>query len=131
MLGRCRCGLFADDGYLETYNSLMSQAKDKKGNQSADSGLNNIPELTGKSRETFMKKAAINGFTIEDNGARITLRPRGIEAQAEITIEDDPGNGYKVVAAAGTFAGFARGQKRKFFEDNVNRWVLEALQQAL
>jgi len=129
-LGRCRCGLFTDDSYLDTYNSLQIQAKNKKKNASADHVLNNVPELIGQSRETFMKKIAINGFSIEDNGTRITLRPRGLESQAEITIEDNPGNGYRVVAATGRFASFNRGYKRKYLEDNVNRWVLEALQQA-
>lgn len=128
-LGRCRCGLFTNDNYLENYNSLTNQVKNKKATQSDAHVLNNIPELAGQIRETFLKKASINGFSIEDNGSRITLRPRGIESQAEITIEDTVGNGYKVVEAAGKFAGFARGHKRKYFEDNVNRWVLEALQQ--
>lgn len=127
-LGRCRCGLFANKDYLVTYNNLMNQAKNKKSNAAAGLALNNLPELTGKPRENFFKKASINGFSIEDNGSRITLSPRGIESQAKITIEDDPGNGYRVVEATGKFAGFARGYKRKYFEDNVNRWLLEVLQ---
>ncbi len=128
-LGRCRCGLFVNDGYLVTYNNLKNHAKDKKANATANHASNNLPELNGHARENFLKKAAINGFSIEDKGDLITLRPRGIESQAEITIKDDPGNGYRVVDANGKFAGFARGHKRKYFEDNVNRWVLEALQQ--
>jgi ferredoxin-thioredoxin reductase catalytic subunit len=128
--GRCRCGLFANDGYLVTYNNLANHGKNKKSNAAAGQTLNSIPELTGKARETFMKKAAINGFSIEDNGARITLRPRGIESQAEITIENEPGHSFRVVEATGNFTGFARGNKRKYFEDNVNRWLLESLQQA-
>lgn len=127
-LGRCRCGLFANGDYLVTYNNIKNNAKNNKANSTANHASNNLPELNGKARETFMKKAAINGFSIEDKGNLITLRPRGSESQAEITIEDDPGNGYRVVRANGKFAAFSRGYKRKYFEDNVNRWVVEALQ---
>lgn len=129
-LGRCRCGLFVTDDYLVTYNNLKSEANAKRKNSSTNHTLNNIPELNGKAREAFLKKICINGFSIEENGTRITLRPRGLEAEAELTIEDDPGNGYRVVDAAGKFSGYTRGQKRKFFEDNLNRWVLESVQQA-
>jgi ferredoxin-thioredoxin reductase catalytic subunit len=130
VLGRCRCGLFTNDDYLNDYNNLKNQVKDKKSKASNSQILNNLPELTGRAREIFLRKASVNGFSIEDSGDRITLRPRGIEYQAEITIEDNPGNGYSVVGASGKFAGFARGVKRKYFEDNVNRWLVESLQQA-
>ncbi|GAH38756.1 unnamed protein product, partial [marine sediment metagenome] len=52
------------------------------------------------------------------------------EATAEVTIEDDKVNGFRVVSASGRYAGFARGQKRSYFESYINRWVMEAVFQS-
>ncbi|GAI26137.1 unnamed protein product, partial [marine sediment metagenome] len=83
-----------------------------------------------KARGELLKKICINGFSIEDNGSRLTLRPRGAEATAEVTIEDDGENGWKVVGASGSYAGFARGKKRSYFESYVNQWAAEAILQS-
>lgn len=125
--GRCRCGLFANDGYLENYHSLKNHSNHNHKAPPDGKVLNGIPKLDGYVRESLLKKCAINGFAIEDHGDRITLRPRGAEHQAEITIEAQDGNGYRVVGASGKYTAFGRGLKRKYFEDNVNRWAFEAL----
>ncbi|MBA7549657.1 hypothetical protein ES705_42148 [subsurface metagenome] len=128
--GRCRCGLFANDNYLENYNSLKGEAKKKKRKVEAAPVFAMLPAMNGKARGEFLKKASINGFSIEDNGSHLTLRPRGAEATAEVTIEDDKVNGFRVVSASGSYAGFARGQKRSYFESYINRWVMEAVFQS-
>jgi len=128
--GRCACGLFANDAYIENYNSLKSDAKSKKGNAVSEPILNNLPAMNGQARGELLKKISVNGFSIEDNGIRITLHPRGSESIAEVTIEDDGVNGWRVVSASGQYAVFARGQKRKYFESNINRWEAEAILQA-
>lgn len=129
-LGRCRCGLFADDNYLENYNSLKGEAKKKKGKVEAAPVFAMLPAMNDKARGEFLKKASINGFSIEDSGSRITLRPRGAEATAEVTIEDDKVKGWRVVGASGLYAGFSRGQKRSYFESYINRWIMEAVFQS-
>lgn len=128
--GRCRCGLFTDDGYLENYNGLKGEAKKKKGKTKATPIFEMLPAMNGKAKGALLKKISINGFSIEDNGSRITLRPRGAEATAEVTIEDDKVNGFRVVSASGSYAGFARGQKRSYFESYINRWAAESVFQS-
>ena len=124
--GCCRCGLFANDSYLDNYNSLTSRTRKKKEKEAAAPVFNMMPTLNDKARGELLKKISINGFSIEDNGSRLTLRPRGAEATAELTIEDDRENGWRVVSAKGQYAGFTRGQKRSYFESYLNRWVVEA-----
>ena len=128
--GRCRCGLFTNDNYLENYNSLKGEAKKKRGKVEAAPVLAMLPAMNDKGRGALLKKISVNGFSIEDNGSRLTLRPRGAGAQAEITIEDDKVNGWRIVSASGAYAGFARGQKRSYFESYINRWVMEAVFQS-
>jgi len=128
--GRCRCGLFANDNYLGNYNSLKGEAKKKRGKVEAAPVFAMLPAMNDKARGEFLKKASINGFSIEDNGSRLTLRPRGAEATAEVTVEDDKVNGFRVVSASGRYAGFARGQKRSYFESYINQWVAEAVFQS-
>jgi len=128
--GCCRCGLFVNDSYLENYNSLKNKAKSRKKDQAAVPVLNMMPAMNDKAKGELLKKISINGFSIEDNGSRLTLRPRGAEATAEVTIEDDTVNGWKVVSASGQYAGFARGQKRSYFESYINRWVVESILQS-
>ncbi|MBA7629081.1 hypothetical protein ES703_36579 [subsurface metagenome] len=130
-LGRCRCGLFADDAYIENYNSLKGRAKRKKEKVEAAPVFEMLPPMNDKARGAFLKKISMNGFSIEDNGDRLTLHPRGAEAQAEVTIEDNGVNGWKVVSASGRYAGFARGKKRSYFESYINRWAVEAFLQVV
>ncbi|MBA7593447.1 hypothetical protein ES703_00367 [subsurface metagenome] len=128
--GRCRCGLFTDDNYLENYNSLKGETKKKRGKVEAAPVFALLPAMNDKARGALLRKISINGFSIEDNGNRITLHPRGAEATAEVTIEDNGVNGFKVVSASGSYTGFARGQKRSYFESYFNRWVVEAVLQS-
>ena len=128
--GRCRCGLFANDNYLENYNSLKGETKKKKRKVEATPVFAMLPAMNGKARGELLKKISVNGFSIEDNGNRLTLHPRGAEATAEVTIEDDKVNGFRVVSASGRYAGFARGSKRSYFESSINRWVAEAVFQS-
>ncbi|HUV57016.1 MAG TPA: ferredoxin-thioredoxin reductase catalytic domain-containing protein [Dehalococcoidales bacterium] len=128
--GRCRCGLFADGNYQENYNSLKSKAKSKKKDQAAAPVFAQLPAMNGKAKGELLKKISVNGFSIEDNGSRLTLRPRGADATSEVTIEDDGVNGFRVVSASGRYAEFARGQKRSYFESYINRWVMESVFQS-
>jgi len=128
-LGRCRCGLFANDAYMENYNSLQGGAKRKKEEVVAAPTLGILPAMNDKARGELLKKISVNGFSIEDNGIRVTLRPRGSESIAEITIEDDGVNGWRVVSASGQYAAFTRGKKRSYFESNINQWTAEAILQ--
>ena len=128
--GCCRCGLFVNDAYIENYNTLKGEAKKKRGKVEAAPVFAMLPAMNDKARGELLKKISVNGFSIEDNGSRLTLRPRGAEATAEVTIEDDGVNGYRVVGAKGRYGGFARGQKRSYFESYINRWVMEAVLQS-
>jgi len=83
-----------------------------------------------KAKGEFFKKISINGFSISEMDSQLTLRPRGAEATAEITIEEVESAVWKVVGASGQYAGFARGKKRPYFESYINRWALEAVLQA-
>lgn len=126
-LGRCRCGLFTNDAYIENYNSLQGEAKKKRGKVEAAPVFAMLPAMNDKARGELLKKISVNGFSIEDNGSRLTLRPRGAEATAEVTIEDDKVSGFRVVSASGAYAGFARGKKRSYFETYINQWAAEAI----
>ncbi|HUV51892.1 MAG TPA: hypothetical protein VMW64_02305 [Dehalococcoidia bacterium] len=84
------------------------------------------PKVKGE----FLKKISINGFSIEEGDSTLTLRPRGAETTAGIIIQEVEPNVWQVVGASGQYAGFARGKKRSYFEDYVNRWALEAVLQA-
>ena len=83
------------------------------------------PEAKGE----FLKKISINGFSITDSGNTLTLRPRGAEATAEITIKEVEPNVWKVEGASGRYAGFYRGKKRSYFETYLNQWVTESVLQ--
>ena len=128
--GSCACGLFTNDTYIENYNNLKGEANKKRGKAEAATVFAMLPAMNGKARGELFKKISINGFSIEDNGSRLTLRPRGAEATAEVTIENDGVNGFRVVGASGSYAGFGRGQKRSYFESYINRWAAEAVLQS-
>lgn len=57
-LGRCRCGLFANDDYLENYNSLNSRAKRKKEKVEAAPVFDMLPAMNDKARGKLLKKIA-------------------------------------------------------------------------
>ncbi len=79
-----------------------------------------------KAKSEFLKKISINGFSIEDKGEMLILRPRGMEATAEIIIQEVEPNVWKVAGASGQYAGFYRGKKRSYFETYINQWAAEA-----
>ena len=83
-----------------------------------------------KAKGEFLKKISINGFSIEESGDMLILRPRGTEAEAEIIIQEVEPNVWKVVGASGRYAGFYRGKKRSYFETYINQWATEAVLQA-
>lgn len=86
--------------------------------------------MNPKAKGEFLKKISINGFSIEDSGDQLVLRPRGMEGTAEVTIREVSPDDWKVTSASGHYAGFARGQKRKYFEQYINQWTLESLLRA-
>jgi len=86
--------------------------------------------MEAKAKELFLRKIVINGFSVQEEANRLTLRPRGAEATAEVTIEEVVANEWRVKSASGRYAGFARGKKRSYFETYLNQWVTEALLQA-
>lgn len=86
--------------------------------------------MNPKAKGEFLKKISINGFSIEEGDNTLILRPRGAEATAEVTIEEVETDVWKVISASGQYAGFARGKKRSYFEDYINRWSVEAVLQA-
>ena len=86
--------------------------------------------MEAKAKELFLRKIVINGFSVQEEANRLTLRPRGAEATAEVTIEEVVANEWRVKSASGLYAGFARGKKRSYFETYINQWVTEALLQA-
>ena len=86
--------------------------------------------MNPKARGEFLKKISINGFSITESDAILTLRPRGAEATAGIVIREVEPNTWKVASAAGAYAGFARGKKRSYFEIYINQWVAEAVLQS-
>ena len=82
-----------------------------------------------KAKGEFLKKIAINGFSIEERGDMLILRPRGMEAEAGVIIKEVEPDVWKVVGASGRYAGFSRGKKRLYFENYINRWAAEAILQ--
>ena len=80
-----------------------------------------------KAKGALLKKIAINGFSITEGDNTLTLRPRGMEEIAEITIQEVEPGVWEVVGASGRYAGFYRGKKRSYFEDYINRWAAEAV----
>ena len=83
-----------------------------------------------KAKGEFLKKISINGFSITEGDNTLTLRPRGIEATAEVIIQEVEPDLWKVVGASGEYAGFYRGKKRSYFETYINQWAMEAVLQA-
>ena len=83
-----------------------------------------------KAKGEFLKKISINGFSIEESGDMLILRPRVTEAEAVIIIQEVEPNVWKVVGASGRYAGFYRGKKRSYFETYINQWATEAVLQA-
>lgn len=79
-----------------------------------------------KAKSEFLKKIAINGFAIIEGDNTLTLRPRGMEDTAEVTIQEVEDGVWKVVGASGQYAGFYRGKKRSYFETYINQWAAEA-----
>jgi len=80
-----------------------------------------------KAKGAFLKKLAINGFSITEGDNTLTLRPRGMEETAEITIQEVEPDVWKVVGASGHYARFAQGKKRLYFEAYIKRWTTEAV----
>lgn len=85
--------------------------------------------MDANARSQLLKKIITNGFSLEDLGAQLVLRPRGAEGTAAITIMEVSLNTWKVISTEGKYKGYDRGMKRKYFEDNLARWVFEATQQ--
>jgi hypothetical protein len=130
-LGRCRCGLFTNDGYLETYNNLTNHAKPKKEDPPDDPPPNNIPKLTSKARETFLMKVYNLGFLIEEKENNLILKPRGLTTPDEITITEVEENQWRVTNAAGAYHRYLRGQHREWFEAQINQVLFQANQEVL
>lgn len=84
-----------------------------------------------KAKGIFLRKIVTNGFSVEERENQLTLRPRGMEETAEITIEEVEPNLWKVIHARGQYVEFARGAKRSYFEGYINRWATEAVLQSL
>ena len=80
-----------------------------------------------KAKSQFLKKLAINGFSIEERDDMLILRPRGMEVEAMVIIKEVGPNAWSVVNAAGRYAGFNYGKKRLYFETYINRWAAEAV----
>ena len=85
--------------------------------------------MNPKAKSAFLKKIAINGFSITEGDNILTLRPRGMEETAEVTIQEVEPDVWKVVGASGQYAGFYRGKKRSYFETYINQWAAEAVLQ--
>lgn len=83
-----------------------------------------------KARDIFLTKLILNGFAIEDLGRLLTMKPRGAEATAEVTIAEAPDGTWHVTSASGNYVGWARGKKRTIFENYVNRWAAESVARA-
>ena len=128
-IGRCRCGLFCNDAYIEEYNNLRAKRKATKNPERVTPKARGEFLVTPKARSAFLKKIAINGFSITEGDNTLTLRPRGMEATAEITIQEAEDGVWKVVGASGQYAGFYRGKKRSYFETYINQWAVEAVLQ--
>ena len=83
-----------------------------------------------KAKGEFLKKISLNGFSIEEGDKTLTLRPRGAEATAEVIIQEVEPNVWRVAGASGSYAGFARGKKRSYFETYISQWAMEAVLRA-
>ena len=83
-----------------------------------------------KAKSEFLKKISIKGFSIEEGDNTLILRPRGAEATAVVIIQEVKPNEWKVVSAAGKYAGFGRGKKRSYFESYINLWAAESVLQS-
>ena len=88
-------------------------------------------EVDPKAKGNFLRKIVTQGFSIVERENQLTLRPRGLEETAEITIEEVEPDVWKVVHARGQYVGFARGKKREFFEAYIKRWATQAALEAL
>ena len=84
-------------------------------------------EVDPKAKGAFLKKLAVNGFSIYERDNQLTLRPRGTEEIAEITIQEVKPDVWKVISASGHYVGFARGKKRLYFEAYIKKWATEAV----
>ena len=84
-------------------------------------------EMDPKAKGEFLKKIAVNGFSIIEGDNTLTLRPRGMEETAEIIIQEVEPDVWKVVGASGQYAGFYHGQKRLYFEAYINQWAATAV----
>jgi len=82
--------------------------------------------MDARARSELLKKISCQGFSIEDYGSRLILRPRGAENSAAITVEENDEEGWKVIRAEGKYTGFARGYKQTYFENNLNLWAVQA-----
>lgn len=83
--------------------------------------------MDSKAKSAFLKKIAINGFSITEGDNTLTLRPRGMEETAEITIQEVEEGVWEVRGASGKYTEFYRGKKRSYFEGYINRWAAEAV----
>jgi hypothetical protein len=86
--------------------------------------------VEAKAKAYFLKKISINGFSIREENNTLTLSPRGMGGMGEIAIEEKEPNVWTVTRGWGRYAGFARGQKRLYFETYLKGWVAEAVLQA-
>ncbi len=126
-LGRCRCGLFANDAYIDEYNRLRAKGKATKNPERVTPKARGEFLVNPKARGEFLKKISINGFAIEERDDMLILRPRGMEAEAGVIIKEVEPNVWSVAGAFGRYAGFARGKKRSYFETYINQWAVEAI----
>lgn len=86
--------------------------------------------MNPQAKGEFLKRISTSGFSITEEGETLTLRPRGAEATAAVTIREVEPNVWNVVSSSGNYAGFARGKKRKYFETNLAGWATQAVLQA-
>lgn len=86
--------------------------------------------MEAKAKQLLLKKLVINGFSVTEEGNKLTLSPRGGVVPAELTLEEVEPNVWRVETASGQYAGFARGRKRSYFEAYLLQWVSDALLQA-
>ena len=86
--------------------------------------------MDANAKGKFLRKIAINGFSIEEKEDVLILRPRGAEATASVSIREDEEGVWAVVDASGSYGGFRRGKKKGYFETYVNQWAMEALFQS-
>ena len=85
--------------------------------------------MNAKAKGEFLKKISTSGFSITEENDTLILRPRGAEATAEVAIREVEPDVWRVVSSSGNYAGFSRGKKRQYFENNLNQWVAAAVLQ--